>query len=87
MRRVKLSVVCTSVLTAGALLLAACSSTPVDKTATMSAAAVYADAKDEMSSGQWDKAIPLLEKLEAKAAGTPLAQQAQLDKAYAQYKT
>ena len=39
-----------------------------------------------MSSGAFDKAIPLLEKLEGRAAGTPLAQQAQLDKAYAQYK-
>jgi len=39
-----------------------------------------------MDSGQWDKAIPYLEKLESRAAGTPLAQQAQLDKAYAQFK-
>src|SRR3569832_1953015 len=30
--------------------------------------------------------MPTLEKLEGRAAGTPLAQQAQLDKAYAQYK-
>jgi outer membrane protein assembly factor BamD len=40
-----------------------------------------------MSSGAYDKAIPLLEKLEGRAAGTPLAQQAQLEKAYAQYKS
>jgi outer membrane protein assembly factor BamD len=40
-----------------------------------------------MGSGQWDKAIPLLEKLESRAAGTPLAQQAQLDKAYVNYKS
>lgn len=39
-----------------------------------------------MNSGAYDKAVPLLEKLEGRAAGTPLAQQAQLDKAYAQYK-
>ena len=32
------------------------------------------------------KAIELYEKLEGRAAGTPLAQQAQLEKAYAQYK-
>jgi outer membrane protein assembly factor BamD len=30
--------------------------------------------------------VPLFEKLEGRAAGTPLAQQAQLEKAYAQYK-
>lgn len=40
-----------------------------------------------MSAGSWDSAIKLLEKLEGRAAGTILAQQAQLDKAYAQYRT
>lgn len=64
-----------------------CSTAPVDKTAGMSPNTLYAEAKDEMGSSQWDKAVPLLEKLEARAAGTPLAQQAQLDKAYAQYKS
>lgn len=64
-----------------------CSTAPVDKTAGMSPNALYAEAKDEMSTSQWDKAVPLLEKLEARAAGTPLAQQAQVDKAYAQYKS
>ena len=87
MLRVKLSVVCVSLLATVALLTAGCSSTPVDKTATMSPAKIYAEAKDEMAAGQWERAIPLLEKLEARAAGTPLAQQAQLDKAYAQYKS
>jgi len=53
----------------------------------MSPNKIYAEAKDEMAAGQWERAIPLLEKLEARAAGTPLAQQAQLDKAYAQYKS
>jgi outer membrane protein assembly factor BamD len=64
-----------------------CSSTPVaDRTASWSPNKIYAEAKDEASSGAYDKAIPLYEKLEGRAAGTPLAQQAQLDKAYAQYK-
>ena len=57
-----------------------------DKTATWSPNRIYAEAKDEMNSGNWDKAVPLLEKLEGRAAGTPLAQQAQLERAYAQYK-
>lgn len=70
-----------------ALLLAACSSTSDDKTANWSANKLYAEAKDEMNSGSYDKAVPLYEKLEGRAAGTPLAQQAQLDKAYAQYKS
>jgi outer membrane protein assembly factor BamD len=42
--------------------------------------------QDELNGGAYDKAIPLLEKLEGRAAGTPLAQQAQLDRAYAHYK-
>jgi outer membrane protein assembly factor BamD len=87
MLRVKLSVASALMLTTGALLLTGCSTTPVDKTAGMSPNKLYAEAKDEMATGQWEKAVPLLEKLEARAAGTPLAQQAQLDKAYAHYKS
>ena len=72
---------------AGLFLLSGCSTTPApDKTANWSPNKIYAEAKDEASSGAYDKAIPLYEKLEGRAAGTPLAQQAQLDKAYAQYK-
>jgi len=67
--------------------LSGCSSTPIDKTASMSPNRIYAEAKDEMNSGAYDKAVPLLEKLEGRAAGTPLAQQAQLDKSYAHYKS
>lgn len=68
-------------------VVAGCSSTPeADRTASWSPNKIYAEAKDEASSGSYDKAIPLYEKLEGRAAGTPLAQQAQLDKAYAQYK-
>ncbi len=73
-------------LLAAAALLAGCSSTPDDKTSAWSPNRLHAEAKDEMSSGAYDRAIPLLEKLEGRAAGTPLAQQAQLEKAYAHYK-
>jgi outer membrane protein assembly factor BamD len=83
---IKLSFVYTCMVTMGALLISGCSTTPVDKTAAMSPNTLHSEAKDEMSNGQWDKAVVLLEKLEARAAGTPLAQQAQLDKAYAHYK-
>jgi outer membrane protein assembly factor BamD len=69
-----------------ALLLGGCSSTPEEKAANWSPEKIYAEAKDELNTGAYDKAIALLEKLEGRAAGTPLAQQAQLDKAYAQYK-
>jgi outer membrane protein assembly factor BamD len=69
-----------------ACALVACSSGPVDRTEALSPNKIYADAKDQINTGAFEKAIPLLEKLEGRAAGTPLAQQAQLDKAYAQFK-
>jgi len=47
---------------------------------------LYQEAKDEMNNGTYDKAIGYYEKLETRAIGTPLAQQAQVEKAYAQYK-
>ena len=80
---------CSLVLSAFAvclLMLAGCSSAPKDPTATWSTQKIQAEAKDEQQSGNYDKAVALLEKLEGRAAGTPLAQQAQLDKAYAHFK-
>ena len=71
---------------AAVVLLAACAGKDIDKTEAWSPNKIYAEAKDELGSGAYDKAIPLFEKLEGRAAGTPLAQQAQLEKAYAQYK-
>ena len=67
-------------------LLAACASPNEDKTAGWSTDKIYAEARDELNGGAYDKAVPLLEKLEGRAAGTPLAQQAQLEKAYAHYR-
>lgn len=69
-----------------ALVLAGCSSTPSfnDKD---SAEKLYADARDEMASGSYEKAIKILERVEGRAAGSILAQQAQLDQAYAQWKS
>lgn len=73
-------------LLAAAALVAGCASSVEDKTANWSTEKIAAEARDEMNGGSYDKAVPLLEKLEGRAAGTPQAQQAQLDKAYAQYK-
>ena len=87
MPQVRLSLVCALLMAGATWGLSGCSSTPIDKTASMSPNRIYAEAKDEMNSGAYDKAVPLLEKLEGRAAGTPLAQQAQLDKAYAHYKS
>ena len=68
-------------------LMAGCANTKDDPTAGWSPNRIHAEAKDELDSGAYDKAVPLFEKLEGRAAGTPLAQQAQIDKAYAQYKS
>jgi outer membrane protein assembly factor BamD len=51
-----------------------------------SAEKLYADAKADMASGGWQNAIKLLERVEGRAGGTLLAQQAQLDLAYANWK-
>ncbi len=66
--------------------LAACSST--DKRALANDPnRLYSEAKDDLSSGSYDRAIKSLEKVEALASGTLLGQQALLDMAYAQWKT
>jgi outer membrane protein assembly factor BamD len=66
--------------------LAGCATTEADWTAGWTPEKLYAEAKDELNNKLYEKAITLYEKLEGRAAGTQLAQQAQLEKAYAQYK-
>jgi outer membrane protein assembly factor BamD len=68
-----------------ALALAACSTTK-DETAGLSAEKLYAQAKEEADIGGYDKAAKLYERVEGRAAGTLLAQQAQLERAWALYK-
>jgi outer membrane protein assembly factor BamD len=70
-----------------ATLLSGCSSTQTDPTAAWTTEKLYKEARDETVSGAWDRASSLFEKLEGRAAGTPLAQQAQIEKAYAQYRS
>ena len=70
------------------LAFAACNSTPKDDpNSTAAVERLYADAKDDMAGGSFDKAIKTLERVEGRAAGTLLAQQATIDLAYAQYRT
>ena len=71
---------------ASTLVLSACSTTKVDETAGWSPNRIYTEATEERAAGNYEKSVTLLEKLEGRAAGTPLAQQAQLDKAYTHYK-
>ena len=70
-----------------ATLLAACSSTPKDETAGMSNEKVYAEARDDAASGNYERAIKFYERLEGRAAGTLLSQQAQLELAHTYYKS
>jgi outer membrane protein assembly factor BamD len=85
MQRARLSAAGAGAL-ALAALLSACASKPEDKTSGWSPSRIQAEAKDELNGGGYAKAIPLLETLEGRAAGTLMAEQAQLDKAYAQFK-
>ncbi len=57
-----------------------------DPTLGWTADQLYADAKDEMSSGNWAQAITVLEKLESRYPFGRYAQQAQIDTAYARWK-
>lgn len=68
-----------------ALVLAACSSTPKDD--QQSAEKLYAQARDDIAAGSYDNAIKALERVEGRAAGTLLAQQAQIELAYAYWKS
>ena len=73
-------------LFAAAMLAACASPKPIDETAGWSPEKIYSEAMEYRNTGMLDKSIALFEKLEGRAAGTPLAQQAQLEKAYAHYK-
>lgn len=69
------------------LLLAACNTTPKDETAGMSVDKLYAEAKEEAGAGNYERASKLYERLEGRAAGTLLSQQAQLERAYINFRT
>jgi len=74
-----------------AALLAACGSTLFDHhddaSSSQGAERLYSQAKDDMAAGNYEQAGKALEKVEGRAAGTLLAQQASLDLAYVYYKT
>ncbi len=68
-----------------ALLVAGCGTTSQPAAGTPPEK-LYADAKEELAAGNFERAIRALERIEGQAAGTLLAQQAQLDLAYARWK-
>ncbi len=70
-----------------AAAITGCDTTPRDETARWSPERLYTEAKEEAASGNYDKATKLYERLEGRAAGSVLAQQAQIEKAFLLWKT
>jgi outer membrane protein assembly factor BamD len=71
------------------LSLSACSllqSEPPDETRNWSAQKLYAEAREEMNAGGYEKAVKYFEKLESRYPFGTYAQQAQMDIAYAHYR-
>ena len=69
-----------------AVAIGGCATSDYDPTANWSADQLYADAKDELGSGNWAAATKALQKLESRYPFGRYAQQAQLDLAWASYK-
>ncbi|SNS75848.1 Beta-barrel assembly machine subunit BamD [Noviherbaspirillum humi] len=71
-----------------AVSLSACGLLPekADETRGWSASKLYSEAKDELSSGNYEKAIQYFEKLESRYPFGTYAQQAQMEVAYAYYR-
>jgi outer membrane protein assembly factor BamD len=76
----------TSVAILALLLLAGCGLQDFDETAGWSANKLYSEAKDELTGGNYQKAIKYYEKLESRYPFGRFAQQAQLELAYAHHK-
>ncbi|MHB1053113.1 MAG: outer membrane protein assembly factor BamD [Thiobacillus sp.] len=75
-------------LLAATLALSGCGLLPEvkDETAGWSAQKLYAEAKDNLNSGNYERAVKLFETLESRYPFGRYAQQAQLEVAYAYYK-
>ena len=70
-----------------AATLAGCGSTPRGDDDRNAPEKLYASAKEDLAAGSYEPAIKALERVEGRAAGTLLAQQAMLDLAYAKWRT
>ncbi len=80
---------CTLSIALGCVLLTGCSATPDDKdeTAEWTAENFYKEAKNALEGGDYDTAVKYFEKLETRFPFGRYAQQAQLETAYAYYKS
>lgn len=63
-----------------------CSSPPRNESPEATADRLYREARDDISAGAYDRATKSLERVEGLAAGTLLAQQAQIDLAFVKWK-
>ena len=79
--------VAVSAISMAAVVISGCDSLGRDETSRWTPEKLYAEAKDEAASGNFDKAVKLLERLEGRAAGSVLAQQAQIERAYYLWKS
>ncbi len=70
-----------------AAALTACGTTSPDDSSHWTPERLYSEAKEEAASGNYEKAIKLYERLEGRAAGSMLAQQAQIERAYYLWKS
>jgi outer membrane protein assembly factor BamD len=70
-----------------AAILAACGATQAEKDNATPVEKLYADAMDDVEGANYDRAIKSLDRIEGRAAGSILAQQAQLELAYLYWKT
>ena len=70
-----------------ALSTVSCSSPPKNETPDATAERLYREARDDIEAGSYDRAIKSLERVEGLAAGTLLAQQAQIELAFAQWRS
>jgi len=68
-------------------LASGCGSTGKDETSGWSTEKLYSEAKQEADNGSYERAGKLYERLEGRAAGTLLAQQAQIEHAYVLYRS
>jgi outer membrane protein assembly factor BamD len=69
-----------------AVLALGCSSPPRNESPEDTAQRLYREARDDIDAGAYDRATKSLERVEGLAAGTLLAQQAQIDLGYVKWK-
>jgi len=81
------SLLAVSAIWATLALLSACDTTGRDESSRWTADRLYTEAKEEATAGNYEKAVKLYERLEGRAAGSLLAQQAQIERAYYLWKS